>query len=166
MRHEKNESRFVLGNAGRLGVVALAVVLLLAGVTGVFAGGAKEAPEAAAVVAEPGNEAPMLAERVARGELPPLEQRLPEEPLVIDPVDRIGRYGGIMNSGLVGGGDGAWKTRTVGYDHIVSWKPDWSGVMPNIARDYTINDDATEYTFHLRRGMKWSDGEPFTADDI
>ena len=166
MRYDRNESRFVLGNAGRLGVIALAVLLLLAGATGVFAGGAKEAPEAAAVVAEPGNEAPMLAERVGRGELPPLEQRLPEDPLVIEPVDRVGRYGGTMNSGLVGGGDGAWKTRTVGYDHLVSWTPDWSGVMPNIAREYTINDDATEYTFHLRRGMKWSDGEPFTADDI
>ncbi len=38
--------------------------------------------------------------------------------------------------------------------------------MPNVAESWTVNPEATEYTFKLRKGMKWSDGKPFTADDI
>jgi len=43
------------------------------------------------------NEAPMLAEKVAKGELPPVEERLPENPLVIEPVEGIGQYGGTWH---------------------------------------------------------------------
>ena len=39
-------------------------------------------------------------------------------------------------------------------------------VEPNVAKGYDVNDDATVYTIYLREGMKWSDGEPFTADDV
>ncbi len=144
---------------------AVTFVLLLAATTYVFAGGATEEP-AAAVAAEAGNEAPELAALVERGELPPLSERLPDEPFVIEPHDEIGRYGGTVRSGLVGGADLAWLLRTVGYDWLVRWAPDWSGVIPNVARDFTISDDARVYTFRLRPGMKWSDGHPFTADDI
>ena len=160
-----NESRFAHRKAARLIALGLATVMMVVGVTAVSAGAQQEAAEGA-VVAEPGNEAPQLAALVDRDELPPLDQRLPEEPLVVETFEAIGRYGGTMMSGLVGGGDTAWLTRTVGYDHLVNWDPEWTGVVPNIARTYDISDDATEYTFHLRRGMKWSDGEPFTADDI
>jgi peptide/nickel transport system substrate-binding protein len=120
---------------------------------------------AAVVTAQgPYTEAPELAQRVASGELPPIEERLPTNPLVVPVVERIGEYGGTWNSGLVG--SNSWLIMTIGYEHLVRWTPDWSGVIPNIAESVETNDDATEFTFHLREGMKWSDGHPFTADDI
>jgi peptide/nickel transport system substrate-binding protein len=109
-------------------------------------------------------EAPQLAQRVAAGELPPVEERLPTNPLVVPVVERIGDYGGTWNSGLVG--SISWLIMTIGYEHLVRWTPDWSGVIPNIAESFDVNDDATEFTFFLREGMRWSDGHPFTADDI
>jgi peptide/nickel transport system substrate-binding protein len=48
----------------------------------------------------------------------------------------------------------------------VEWTRDWKGIAPNVAESWEVNDDATEFIFHLREGMKWSDGEPYTADDI
>ena len=111
-------------------------------------------------------EAPMLADMVAAGTLPPVAERLPAEPLVVEPNERVGVYGGTWRMGLRGGNDGALLSRTLGYENLLRWTPDWSGIIPNVASSYDVNDDGSEYTFHLREGMKWSDGEPFTANDI
>ena len=112
------------------------------------------------------NQAPAFQQMVADGSLPPLADRLPAEPLVIEPVDAIGNYGGVWRAGLRGGSDNAWIYRTVGYDQMTSWERDWSGVRPNVAKSWDTSEDGTTYTFHLREGMKWSDGEPFTANDV
>ncbi len=111
-------------------------------------------------------ESPMLAEMVKAGTLPPLAQRLPEDPLVVTPVDQVGSYGGTWRSAMVGGSDDPWVYRTLSYENLMRWSPDWSGVVPNIAESVDVNDNATAFTVHLRKGMKWSDGQPFTADDI
>lgn len=111
-------------------------------------------------------QAPDFQAMVQSGELPPLSERLPANPLVVEPVDAIGQYGGVWRAGLRGGSDNAWIYRTVAYDQMLSWERDWSGVRPNVAASYEVSDDATTYTFHLREGMKWSDGEPFTAQDV
>ena len=50
-------------------------------------------------------EAPMLAELVKAGKLPPVEQRVPDEPLVIKPLESIGKYGGIWRRAFTGPGD-------------------------------------------------------------
>ena len=112
------------------------------------------------------NEAPALAALVTAGQLPPVDERLPAEPLVVEPVDRVGEYGGTWHTALVGGQDTAWLRRTVSYDYLMRWRPQWDGLAPNIAKEVIPNDDGSEYTFLLREGMKWSDGEPFTAHDI
>jgi peptide/nickel transport system substrate-binding protein len=111
-------------------------------------------------------EAPELAALVAAGSLPPLEERLPDNPLVVPVVDQIGTYSDVWHSAMVGGADEPWVYRTVSYENLMRWTPDWSGVIPNIAESVDVNDNATEYTFHLREGMKWSDGAPFTSADI
>jgi peptide/nickel transport system substrate-binding protein len=56
--------------------------------------------------------------------------------------------------------------RNIGYDNLLRWDPEFTTVVPDIAKSFEVNDAGTEYIFHLRAGMKWSDGEPFTADDI
>jgi peptide/nickel transport system substrate-binding protein len=48
----------------------------------------------------------------------------------------------------------------------VRWTPDWSAVEPDMAESWDISPDGVTYTFHLREGMKWSDGKPFTSKDI
>lgn len=116
--------------------------------------------------AEKGPEAPSLAERVAAGELPPVAERLPVTPLVVEPVGSIGQYGGDWKTALLGPGDVAWLARTAGYELLMHWSIDFTEPVLNIAESVTQEDGGRAYTIGLREGMKWSDGAPFTADDI
>ena len=52
------------------------------------------------------------------------------------------------------------------YENLMRFTPDWSGIMPNVAASFSANAEATEFTFELREGLRWSDGAPYTADDI
>ena len=97
--------------------------------------------------------------------MPPLAERLPAEPLVVE-APEIGTYGGVWRSALKGNNDQGWVRRSVGYEPLVKFTFDWSGVEPNVATAWEVNEDATVYTFTLREGHKWSDGTPFTAEDI
>ena len=112
------------------------------------------------------SEAPDLAALVSGGGLPPVAERLPVDPLVVTPVERIGTYGGTWRTALVGGADTLWLTRIVGYDYLVRFNPEWDEIVPGIASAYEVNETATEYTFTLRDSMKWSDGQPFGVEDI
>lgn len=112
------------------------------------------------------DEAPMLAEMVAAGDLQPVEERLPANPEVIAPLDAIGTYGGKLRRVLGGSNDHNSILRIIGPQGLTRWAPDFSKVVPNVAESWDVNDEGSEFTFHLREGMKWSDGEPFTADDI
>src|SRR5690349_8478341 len=111
-------------------------------------------------------ESPALQAIVDAGELPPLSERLPENPLVITPTDRPGQQGGDWNHALVGGGSLSMVVRYQGYEPLVRYTTDWSGVEPNVAESYEVSEGGKVYTFKLRKGMKWSDGEPFTTEDI
>ncbi len=111
------------------------------------------------------SEAPELAKRVALGELPPVEERLPEEPLIVPTIERIGQYGGTWRRGFTGRADGNNFDRLI-HDHLIYYDLDGYTLVPHIASGWEISEDGTTFTFHLRRGMKWSDGAPFTADDF
>ena len=109
----------------------------------------------------------MLAEMVKAGMLPPVAERLPENPRVVTPVEKVGKYGGTWRSGMVGGSDRNWLFRIAGYEPLLAWDREWSGkVIPNLAESVSSNDAATEFTVKLRKGLKWSDGKPFGSDDI
>lgn len=129
---------------------------------------ATEPPAAEPAPAEPAaskyNEAPMLAELVAKGELPPVDERLPLEPLV-EEVAQVGKYGGTLRRGFLGPSDHNNYTR-LAYDALVRFSPDGTEVIPHIAKGWEANDDFSVWKVFLREGMKWSDGAPFTADDI
>ncbi|GAA4982082.1 ABC transporter substrate-binding protein [Actinopolymorpha pittospori] len=113
-----------------------------------------------------GKEAPTLAALVKEGKLPPVAERLPEDPVVVQPNDRIGVYGGEWTSGILGPSDAAWLTRTVGYENLMRWDPAFQEVIPNVARSIEVEDGGRAFVVALRRGMKWSDGEDFTAEDL
>jgi peptide/nickel transport system substrate-binding protein len=127
---------------------------------------AAAAPAQAAVTGSGGYlEAPMLTELVEAGTLPPVDQRLPANPLVVAPAESVGTYGGTWRTGTIerNGND---LFRNIGYEQLMRYTPDYSTVIPNIAESVEASEDGREYTFHLREGLKWSDGTPFTSDDV
>lgn len=128
---------------------------------------AAESQPAAAAPAEAaaqGNEAPMLAELVASGDLPPLEERLPAEPLVLDPVEGIGVYGGTMRFGVVE--TNLWNFTCLRTSGLFRYNQENSQVVADMAQSFEFSDDLTTLRINLRDGHKWSDGTPFTVDDI
>ncbi|MGO6908795.1 ABC transporter substrate-binding protein, partial [Rhizobium ruizarguesonis] len=78
-------------------------------------------------------------------------------------LESVGTYGGTWRTATFGGGDSEIE-RSIGYTRLVRWNPEWTEVIPDLAKSVEVNDNATEYTFTLREGTRWSDGEPFTAD--
>jgi peptide/nickel transport system substrate-binding protein len=109
------------------------------------------------------SEAPMLAELVKQGKLPPLEKRLPEEPAVVEPLEEIGQYGGKMRVAFTGAGE-ASEILIQGLLTAEMYR--LGKPIPNIVKDFKASKDQKVFTFYLRKGLKWSDGEPFTVDDI
>jgi peptide/nickel transport system substrate-binding protein len=121
------------------------------------------------------SEAPMLAEMVKAGTLPPLEERLPEDVQVVKPVEKVGKYGGTLRSVDINGVDIAGLVKhglfALAQDFSAG-SHDWykgiaeSKIVPNIAKDGVFSEDKKTFTLYLRKGMRWSDGEPVTADDF
>ncbi len=136
----------------KLTVILLAGVICVLGVTSVWA--AKY------------NEAPMLRAKVAAGELPPVEERLPEEPVVVQVVEEIGQYGGTINVVTTGVEDAQDGYMMTGLDSILRVAPDGKTIVPNLAKSWEFSEGGKALTLHLIEGIKWSDGVPFTADDI
>ena len=151
-------------------VSAVVVAGALAANTGKSLIGKLEGPE---VVTDPAKfpktftEAPQLAELVKAGKLPPVAERIGQDPLVIKPLHEIGRYGGTWRGGFTGPAD-FWNGFRCcsGPDHLMFWDYTGDKAMPNLARGLEMQDGGRTWLLHLRRGMKWSDGKPFTADDF
>ena len=116
-------------------------------------------------MAQPYQEAPILAEQVAAGTLPPVEERLPQNPLVVAVDQEIGEYGGVLRRGFTGPGDHNNYTRWA-YDSLLRFSVDGSEIVPHIIESWEASEDFHTWTLHLRPGMKWSDGHPFTADAL
>jgi peptide/nickel transport system substrate-binding protein len=111
-------------------------------------------------------ESPDLAQQVQAGRLPPVVQRLPAEPLVLQTLEEIGHYGGTWRRGFTGPGDSENGNRINASDRILSWDRSGTQLMPSVAKAWEVSADGRRTTITLRRGMRWSDGAPFTADDF
>ena len=113
------------------------------------------------------SEAPQFAELVSAGKLPPVEERIGSDPLVIKPVHSVGEYGGIWRRGFSGPAD-KWNGYRccTGTDHVLYWDYTGGNPVPNIAKGWEVGSDGKSFTLFLREGMKWSDGEAFNADDF
>ncbi|SMY06679.1 ABC transporter substrate-binding protein [Flavimaricola marinus] len=126
-----------------------------------------------------------VAEFVAAGLLPPVAERLPAEPLVYkagNMPDGPGVYGDVMRH-VIGG-------RPEGWNYIAGNSQGWGGIdigmfecltrtgplfmvnsedlapMPNLAKDWEWSEDGMSLVVNLIEGAKWSDGDPFDADDL
>jgi peptide/nickel transport system substrate-binding protein len=119
-----------------------------------------------ALAAAATGEAPMLKALVDAGTLPALADRLPLNPMVVTPLREVGKYGGTWRSTIVGGGSLSMLFRYQAYEPLMRYNPEWTGVIPNVAESVVANDTATEFTFKLREGHKWSDGHPYTTEDV
>jgi len=132
--------------------------------------GAEEKPAAAAPAPAQGEPAvgryqqnPIWDADVASGSLPPVEERLPVEPLV---APRKGQYGGILRTCFV-----HEEPNPDGLRYITSYfmplrlKEDLYSTQPNHMIAVDASEDGKTFTCHMRKGMKWSDGKPYTAND-
>jgi ABC-type dipeptide/oligopeptide/nickel transport system permease component/ABC-type transport system substrate-binding protein len=114
----------------------------------------------------PKAEAPILADLVGKGDLPPVAERVGPEPCVMQGVEGIGTYGGtwirIANSpndvGVIG--------NRLSSSYLLRWSPQGYPLCPHVAKSFTASPDNKEFTVKLRRGLKWSDGTPYTTNDI
>jgi peptide/nickel transport system substrate-binding protein len=112
-------------------------------------------------------EAPMLAELVSRGELPPVADRLPKNPLVIVPMEEIGTYGGTLRRALTGDVVQIWGPNKSLSENLMGYgRPDHSRIEHNIAEFHAFEDEGRTLVVRIREGIKWSDGHPYTVDDI
>ena len=112
-------------------------------------------------------EAPMLAKRVVRGDLPPVSERLPDNPLVVVPMEAIGTYGGRIRRALTGDiVQTAGTSKTLSENLMGYERPLPVSIQFNLAESYAFQDGGKTAIFKIRKGVKWSDGVPFTVDDI
>jgi peptide/nickel transport system substrate-binding protein len=100
------------------------------------------------------------------GDLPPLEERLPEEPLVVVPYNEVGQYGGRISGASIAPEAGNSEWLSVRHVNLFRFADDLQTIVPNMAKSFEWNSDFTELTVTLRKGHKWSDGQPFTSEDI
>jgi peptide/nickel transport system substrate-binding protein len=120
------------------------------------------APELPAKFVEP----PVLAEQVAQGKLPPVEQRLPKVPAVADMPwigQGLGKHGGELRLLMASAKDTRMMV-VYGSARLVNYAVDFS-LKPDMLESFAV-EDGRSFTFHLRPGHKWSDGQPFTTEDF
>src|SRR5262245_7296279 len=129
----------------KCGPVALAMLLLFVG----------RAPAAMLETAR-------FAAEVASGKLPKVKDRVPGEPAVA-PVATIGRPGGELRMLMASPKDTRMMV-VYGYARLVGYTPALE-LAPDILKSIDV-EGGRVFTLHLRRGMKWSDGQPFTAEDF
>jgi len=99
------------------------------------------------------NESPMLAELVKQGKLPPVEKRLPENPLVVEPVEEIGKYGGTWRFAMLGPGDISIYV-PIFAEPLVKWNRIGNGIIPNVAEKWEVKRAYKEFVFYLRKASR------------
>jgi len=111
-------------------------------------------------------EPPALAEKVAAGTLPPVADRLPVEPVVLGGREAIGTYGGEVRMIHF---DPVWFVSQYGWfaERMLAYSDlDLRTIVPNVFESWEIEENGKSFTFYLRKGMKWSDGQPVTTEDV
>ena len=113
------------------------------------------------------SEAPSLAKKVAAGKLPPVEERLPFNPRKLNFKNlglKIGKYGGSIRM-LMARAKDARQMSVYGYSRLVGYHPKTFELEADILESFEVKE-GRRFTFELRRGHKWSDGQPLTSEDF
>lgn len=110
-------------------------------------------------------ETPMFADKVKAGELAGVAARLPNDPSVVHFTGnrKIGRQGGELRT-LIGRAKDVRLLVVYGYARLVGYDEKFE-IVPDILQSVEVKEDR-QFTLKLRRGHKWSDGQPFTAEDF
>jgi peptide/nickel transport system substrate-binding protein len=111
-------------------------------------------------------EAPTLAELVKAGKLPAIEKRLPEDPLIITPLDKSGKYGGKLSSIIADPTGDLFEIEGAIGRNVAIFSYDLKSLLPCAVKAWKLSSDSKELALTLRKGMKWSDGNPFTTADV
>lgn len=98
--------------------------------------------------------------------LPSISKRLPTDTLVFPPYFETGKYGGRLTGVSKSPESGTSDFLSIRHVSLVRFDEDLKTLVPYVAKAWKYNADFTELTFTLRKGHKWSDGHPFTAEDI
>ncbi|MDA0340636.1 MAG: ABC transporter substrate-binding protein [Proteobacteria bacterium] len=110
---------------------------------------------------------PSLEEQVQAGTLPAVDDRLPGNPRVVDFAKRgleIGKHGGQIRMLMARAKDTRQMT-VYGYARLIIYTPGSLELTADILESFQV-EDGRRFTFRLRAGHKWSDGQPFTAEDF
>jgi peptide/nickel transport system substrate-binding protein len=107
-------------------------------------------------------ETPFFEKAVASGELPPVTKRIPREPSLAE-LETIGRPGGELRMLMASPKDTRMMV-VYGYARLVRYTPALA-LVPDMLEAVDVSDGKS-FTLHLRPGHKWSDGQPFTAEDF
>lgn len=134
----------------RISALVLAI-MMLSGISASFA-------------EEIAKESPMLAELAQAGSIPALSERLPDEGDLYVETDYAPEETPVYGGTLRTQNGGLWYFGMHGEEPLFRLENDGT-VSPNVAKGYELSEDGLTYTIHLRSGMKWSDGTPFTATD-
>ena len=84
---------------------------------------------------------PALAELVKAGKLPPVQERIGRDPLVVKPLREIGKYGGTWRRGFTGPFDTSNGHRAAQNDKLLYWDYTGTRIVPNIARAWEVSPD-------------------------
>jgi ABC-type dipeptide/oligopeptide/nickel transport system permease component/ABC-type transport system substrate-binding protein len=114
----------------------------------------------------PRAESPILHDLVEQGKLPPVAERVGPEPVVMDGVDGIGKYGGTWLRLATSPGDVRVITWRLAGTTFTRFSPLGDPVVPHAMKRIDQLEEGRVYVLHFRRGMKWSDGHPFDAGDL
>jgi len=112
------------------------------------------------------SEVPMLKQQVQKGQLPPVQERLPLKPLKLNFENynkKLGKYGGDLRL-LMGKAKDLGQITVYTYARLVGYAPDYT-IQPDIAEAFVVGE-GRDFVFKLRKGHRWSDGHPLTSEDF
>jgi len=110
-------------------------------------------------------ESPFLQDRITSAELPPLDERIPEDPRIVQTVESLGIYGGTWRRYHIKSDFPSFRLIN-NYWGLTRWDENTENIIPGISSSWEFNEDGTEITYTLRKGVNWSDGDPFDSEDI